>query len=93
MAFVTFEDFNGGKHDVNPALVQSVTTYENYDQDKEIPGDLRFTNNDGALEDRHDPEGKALVNKARTSTRVIIGFTNTTLIVKGTLAEVQKALK
>ena len=92
MAFVTLTDFDGGKHTVNPAMVQSITSYQNYDQDKEIPGNLRFTNKDDHLEDRHDPEGKALVDKARTSTRVIVVFANSSLIVQGTEAEVKKAL-
>ena len=92
MAIVTVEDYAGGKHGVNPAMVQDVTSYQHYDQDKEIPAALRFLNNDGLLEDRHDPEGKALVDEARIETRAIIVFANSSMVVKGTPASVREAL-
>ena len=92
MAFVTFEDYNGNKVDVNPATVISVSAYQHFDADLELPDEFYVTNPSGLKEVTNDPEKLAKANELRTSERVIVNFIGGSTIVKGDLAKVKKAL-
>lgn len=90
--FVTFEDYNGSEVKINPAQVRSISTYQHHEEHLDLPPELLVTNGDGFPEVSADPELKAEANRLRTSERVIISIGETSYIVKGTLAEVEKAL-
>ncbi len=90
MAFVTFEDYSGNTIEVNPAQVQTVSVFQHYDHDMEVPDKMMIKNGDD--HDEIDPKHRAAADKLRTSERVIITYPNGATVVKGTLAEVKDAL-
>ena len=90
MAFVTLKDYSGGTVDLNPAFVQSVTSYDHYDHDMELPAEFYFTNNAGLPEVRKDKQDEADV--LRTSPRTLVVCPNASYVVQGSVAEVKKAL-
>ena len=93
MAFVTLEDFNGDKVEINPAMVLGVSSYQHFDHDMKLPAELMITNPSGLPEVSNDPAKLAEANKLRTSERVIVSFVNGgSAVVKGKLADVKKAL-
>ena len=93
MTLITFEDYNGNKVQVNSEMVQTISSYQHFDHDMKLPDDLMIINGDGHPEVSNDPKKLAKANDLRTSERVIVLHMNgTSHVVKGTLAEVQKAL-
>lgn len=92
MAFVTFEDYEGNKIDINPAQVVSVVSYQHFDHDMKLPDEFMVINPDGNPEVTNDPDLLAKANEKRTSERVIINFVGGSAIVKGSLDKVKKAL-
>lgn len=90
MALVTFEDYTGNKVEINPATVISVSTYEHYDHDLELPEELMIKNANGLSE--VNPEKRDEADKMRTSLRTIVSFTGGSTVVQGTVAQVKKAL-
>ena len=90
MAFVTLEDFNGGKVDLNPALVQAVTSFQHFDHDMALPEDWFEPGPNGPeLKAEHQEEADIL----RTSPRTIVSFNGgQSFVVKGSVEAVKKVL-
>ncbi len=91
MGLITFEDYAGNRVEINPALVQSVTTYHHYDHNLDVPDKFMHKNGDDL--DEVNPVHREAVDKLRTSDRTIITYPNGGVVVKGTLDEVKKALE
>lgn len=92
MALVTIEDATGTEVEINPDFVVSLSTYQHFDHDAELPDKLMITNADGLQEVSNDPELKAEADRLRISERTIIQTATGSVIVTGTIAEVKKAL-
>lgn len=93
MALVKFEDYSGTTVEINPAAVLSVSSYQHFDYDFELPEEFYVTNPSGLKEVSNDPKKMAEADKLRTSERVIVSFTNgSSTVVKGTVDEVKKAI-
>lgn len=93
MALVTFEGYDGQEITINSDTVVSLSSYEHFDHDKELPEELMVTNPSGWQEVSNDPDKLAKANRLRTSKRTIIVFNSGSAIVKGTVAEVRAKLK
>lgn len=91
MALVTLEDYAGGTVEVNPAMVLSITSFQFFDHDMELPDDHYHMNGDFLKEVRPDKREEA--DALRTSPRTVVNVGNSSFIVKGTVDEVKKALK
>ena len=90
MAFVNFKDYNGGSIDLNPALVQSVSNYDHFDHDMELPAEFYFENSKGLKEVRRDRADEA--DRLRVSPRTIVTSQGASFIVQGSVDDVKKAL-
>lgn len=91
MALITFEMYSGKEIDLNADDVQSVSTYDAFDHDMQLPEDFYAPNGDGYPELRHDKLDEA--NAMRTAPRVLLLMRNgASFEVKGSLAQVRKAL-
>lgn len=90
MAFVTLEDFHGGKVDLNPALVQAVTSFQHFDSEMALPEDWYGPGPNGP---EIKPEYQEEADKIRTSPRTIVSFEGgLSFIVQGSVDQVKKAL-
>lgn len=87
---VTFKDYSGNEIDLNPASVVTVSTYQHYDHDLEMPKEFYVLNPSSLRE--LDAKRREEADRRRTSVRVIIRTERGSFVVQGTLAEVKSAL-
>lgn len=87
---VTFKTYGGEEMSINSDAVQSVSTYQHFDHDLELPDEMYHMNRDGNRE--VDPAKREEADALRTSARTILQTGNGSFIVRGTREEVLKAL-
>lgn len=87
---VTFEDINGGKHEINPEQVQFLSSYQTVDQEQELPEEFYMLNGDSLRE--ISPARREEADALRTKTHTVISVGNASFVVDGEVAAVKKAL-
>ncbi len=91
MSLVTLETYADEKVKVNPDFVQSVTSYNHFDQDMTLPEEFLEKDRDGLMQVRQDKKEEA--DALRTSPRTLVLMGNgTSFEVKGSVDEVEQAL-